>query len=189
MGRLTLFGTSLPGVVVARALPQADARGSFTRWFCDEELAPVLGGARIVQINHSLTLPATTIRGLHFQHPPHAEIKMVRCIRGRVFDVAVDLRARSPTLRAWHGEELSADNGRMMIVPAGCAHGFQTLEDDCELLYLHTAPYTPAAEGGVAYDDPSLAIRWPLALRDAGLVSERDRALPRLAADFPGIAA
>jgi dTDP-4-dehydrorhamnose 3,5-epimerase len=120
---------------------------------------------------------------MHFQYPPHAEWKQVRCLRGRVWDVALDLRAGSSTLLQWHAEELSPDNGRAMVIPEGCAHGFQVLEPDSELLYLHSACYTPAAEGGVAYDEPRAGIRWPLAVTD---ISERDRGHARLTDNFRG---
>lgn len=185
--RLTLSPTALPGVVVAESAPIADPRGHFARLFCEDELRPVLDGARIVQANISCTQRATTIRGLHFQRAPHAEAKLVRCIRGAAFDVAVDLRAGSPTFAKWHAEALTAANWRMLMIPPGCAHGFQALEDDTELLYLHTAAYAPESEGGVAYDDPTLGIAWPLRLASDDLVSARDRALPRLDAWFGGL--
>ena len=165
----------LPGVMVATGNPHADARGSFERLFCARELAGVLEGRHIVQINHSRTAAVGAIRGLHFQRPPHAEMKLVRCLRGRVWDVAVDLRADSPTFLRWHAEELSPDNHRMLVIPEGCAHGFQVLAPDSELLYLHTAYYTPEAEGGVRHDDPALGIRWPLPVTD---LSPRDHSHP-----------
>jgi dTDP-4-dehydrorhamnose 3,5-epimerase len=121
---------------------------------------------------------------MHYQHPPHAEMKLVRCVKGGVWDVAVDLRAGSPTFLQWHAEELTPQNARMLIVPEGCAHGFQALEPDSELLYLHTAFYTPEAEGGVAHDDPRLAISWPLPVVD---LSTRDRAHPQIMPSFSGI--
>ena len=185
--RLTLTGTKLPGVVVATSHGHADGRGGFTRWFCERELSGVLGEARIAQVNHSWTRMAGTVRGLHFQHPPFAETKMVRCIRGSVFDVAVDLRAGSPSFLAWHAEELSAANQRMLIVPPGCAHGFQTLSDDCELLYLHTAPYVAEAEGAIAWDEPRIGVNWPMRV-ELDALSPRDRNHPRLPASFAGIA-
>ena len=167
--------TPIPDLVVAESQPISDQRGSFMRLFCAKELAELLGGRTIAQINHSLTRRAGTVRGLHFQKPPYAEMKLVRCLKGRVWDVAVDLRPESATRLQWHGEELGADNGRMMIIPEGFAHGFQSLEDNSELLYLHTHAYTPAAEGGLRYNAPRLAIGWPLV--PAGM-SARDLALP-----------
>lgn len=121
---------------------------------------------------------------MHFQHPPYAEVKFVRCLRGRVWDVAVDLRAGSPTFLRWHAEELSPENAHMLVIPEGCAHGFQTLEADTELLYLHTTAYTPGAEGGVRYDDPAIGIRWPL---PAANISSRDTGHAWIATDFTGL--
>lgn len=176
--------TSIDGAALAETAPYADHRGAFSRLFCEQELAGLLGGRRIVQINHSRTQALGAVRGMHFQHPPHAEMKMVRCIRGRVWDVLVDLRAGSPTFLHWHAEELSPDTGRMLIIPEGCAHGFQVLEPDSELLYLHTAFYQPAAEGGLRYDEPRVDVRWPLPVRD---LSMRDQNHPLLSSDFTGL--
>lgn len=176
--------TPIGGVVRVDVEPQADARGTFARLFCSLELGTILGSRTIVQINHSLTRAAGAVRGLHFQRPPHAEMKLVRCLRGRIWDVALDLRAGSPTFLEWHAEELSGTNARMLVIPEGCAHGFQALEDNCELLYLHTSPYAPSAEGGVRPDDPRLALPWPLPLRE---LSERDRRHPPLGPDFAGL--
>ncbi|MEJ7745209.1 MAG: dTDP-4-dehydrorhamnose 3,5-epimerase, partial [Luteimonas sp.] len=163
-----------------------DTRGAFARMFCEHELAQVLGGRRVVQINHSRTHAVGAVRGLHYQRAPHAEMKLVRCLKGRVWDVAIDLRAGSPTFLQWHGEELTTDNARMLVIAEGCAHGFQVLEPDSELLYLHTATYAPDAEGGVRWDDPRLGIPWPLPVSE---LSERDRLVPSLTAEFSGIAA
>ena len=127
------------------------------------------------------------MRGLHFQRAPHAEMKLVRCVRGKVWDVAVDLRSGSATFLKWHAEELAPESARMMVVPEGCAHGFQTLTPDCELVYLHTAAYEPESEGGVAWNDPRLRITWPLPVPANGGLSERDRRLPALAPDFRGL--
>lgn len=182
--RLLIQPTAIAGMMMIGRQPIEDQRGWFERLFCAEELKAVTGGKPIVQINRSLTRRRGTVRGLHFQYPPHAEIKIVACLRGEVFDVAVDLRAGSPTFLRWHAERLSAENRRMLVVPEGCAHGFQTLADDCELLYLHTAPYTPAAEGGIHPQDSRLGIPWPLPIAE---LSERDRALPALDATFEGI--
>lgn len=176
--------TPIPGVMVLQAEPVADHRGSFARLFCERELAQVLGGKRVVQINHSRTREKGAVRGMHFQYPPHAEAKIVRCLKGRVYDVALDLRADSPAFLSWYAEELSPAGGRAMLVPEGCAHGFQVLEEDSELLYLHTAFYEQAAEGGVRHDDPLLAIHWPLPVTD---ISSRDHSHTLLAESFPGI--
>lgn len=178
--------TALSGVVVVETSAFADHRGAFARLYDDDRLAPVIGARRLVQINHSRTSAVGTVRGMHFQYPPHAEMKFVRCLRGRVWDVAVDLRAGSSTFLRWHAEELAPDNARMLVVPEGCAHGFQVLEPESELLYLHTARYAPEADAGVACNDPRLAIAWPLPI--AGL-SRRDAGFAPIAADFSGIAA
>lgn len=182
---MKLTPTPLPGVMVVTSTPHADPRGSFARLFCDRELAGVLGERPIVQINHSRTAAVGAIRGMHFQRAPHAEMKLVRCLRGRVWDVAVDLRAASPTFLQWHAEELTPDNQRMLVIPEGCAHGFQVLAPDSELLYLHTACYMPEAEGGVSPTDPRIAIAWPLPVRE---LSERDARWALLPAQFEGLA-
>lgn len=168
---MNLLTTPIEGVYVAETSRFTDKRGAFARLFCEHDLAPVLGGRHVVQVNHSLTRRVGAVRGMHYQHPPHAEMKMVRCLKGRVWDVAVDLRKDSPSFLNWHAVELSAGNDLMMIIPEGCAHGFQVLEADSELLYLHTAAYAPTSEGGVRFDDPKLGITWPL---DVGDVSKRD---------------
>lgn len=182
---MNVLPTPIAGVAVVETTPHADHRGAFARLFCQQELAPLTGRRNIVQINHSRTTHPGAVRGLHFQHPPHAEMKLVRCIRGHVWDVAVDLRAGSPTFLQWHAEELSAVNARMLVIPEGCAHGFQVLEADSELLYLHTAFYAPEAEGGLRHDDLRLGISWPRTVTD---LSERDRSHPLLTADFAGLA-
>lgn len=183
-GMMNVVPTRLAGVVAVETAGFADQRGVFTRFYCEGELSPVIGERRIVQINHSQNVAAGTVRGMHYQHPPHAEMKLVRCIKGRVWDVALDLRAGSPTFLQWHGEELSAENQRMLVIPEGCAHGFQALEAGSELLYLSTAFYAPEAEGGVACDDPRLGIAWPLPV--TGL-SPRDGNHEPIADDFAGI--
>ena len=186
---MKLVPTALHGVFVAETEVRNDERGSFARLFCEDELKSALGGRHVVQINHSRTRQVGTIRGLHFQLPPHAEMKLVRCIEGRVWDVAVDLREDSPTFLRWHAIELASDNARMLVIPEGCAHGFQALAPDSALLYLHTASYAPGFEAGVAWNDPRLAIAWPLPLPKTDGLSERDRRLPVLANDFQGIEA
>jgi dTDP-4-dehydrorhamnose 3,5-epimerase len=170
---------------IVQSSPHRDDRGAFIRLFCAQELESLLGHRQIAQINQSRTSSAGAVRGMHFQFPPHAEMKMVRCIRGRVWDVAVDLRASSPTFLRWHAEELAQDDAQMLVIPEGFAHGFQVLEPESELLYLHTAFYHPPSEGGLRYDDPRLAIAWPLPPQD---LSPRDLSHPLLGADFSGIA-
>jgi dTDP-4-dehydrorhamnose 3,5-epimerase len=178
--------TKLYGVVIAETEPIVDHRGTFTRLFCEGELADVICDRRIVQINYARTARAGAVRGLHLQRAPHAEMKLVRCLKGRVFDVAVDLRTGSQSCLQWHAEELTPENGRMLVIPEGCAHGFQALEPNSELLYLHTYPFTPAAEGGVRFDDARLGIPWPLPIVD---LSQRDRLLPSLDDAFSGFPA
>jgi dTDP-4-dehydrorhamnose 3,5-epimerase len=183
---MKLLPTALAGVFVADTEFRRDPRGAFARLFCETDLAAALGKRRIVQANHSRSEAVGTLRGLHYQRSPQAEMKFVRCLQGRVFDVAVDLRAGSPTFLHWHAEELSAANGRMLIIPEGCAHGFQVLEPGSEVMYLVTAPYAPEMEGGVAYNDPRLGISWPLPVT---VLSERDRVLMPLAPEFAGLSA
>ena len=179
MRRLKLIDTPLAGVRVVQRQSQADERGVFTRVFCAQELAEAGWNQPVAQINHSRTKQAGTVRGLHWQNPPHAEMKLVSCLAGAVWDVVVDLRADSPTYGQWHAETLSAENQLAMLIPEGCAHGFQSLSADAELLYCHSMPYVPQADAGVFALDTQLAIRWPLSV--VGL-SARDMALPRFAA-------
>ena len=181
---LNLLPTRLKGVHIVETNYLSDKRGIFGRLFCKNELAPALEGREILQVNFSVTESCGAVRGMHFQHPPHSEIKLVRCTKGRVWDVVIDLRRGSSTFMEWHAEELSKDNAKMVIIPEGCAHGFQTLESGSELLYLHTEYYTPNAEGGLAYNDPLLKISWPLSVTE---VSERDLKHPLLTKQFSGI--
>ncbi|MDP2787640.1 MAG: dTDP-4-dehydrorhamnose 3,5-epimerase family protein [Pseudomonadota bacterium] len=183
--RFDLLATRIADLRVLQRKPLGDSRGYLERLFCAEELEPLLGGRRIVQINHTLTASRGTVRGLHFQYSPHAETKFVSCLRGAVFDVAVDLRRDSPTFLRWHGEILSAENHRTLFIPEGCAHGFQTLTDDCEMLYFHTAAYRADAEGGLNACDPRLDIAWPLPVTGQ---SSRDIGHAFIDADYPGIA-
>ena len=181
---MKIVGTPLSGLFTVAHEPFADNRGLFERFFCAGELAAILGQRQIVAINHSRTTTVGAVRGLHYQRPPQAEMKLVRCLQGSVFDVAVDIRAGSPTFLQHHGVVLSGQNGRMLVIPEGFAHGFQVLEPNSELLYLHTAAYVPEAEGGLACDDPALAVPWPLAVAD---LSRRDREHPPIGPDFTGI--
>jgi dTDP-4-dehydrorhamnose 3,5-epimerase len=184
MSRFTIQATPIAGVYEITRQIIGDHRGFFSRFFCAEELAAGGFNEPVAQINHSFTQRRGTVRGLHFQHPPHGEIKLVSCLAGKVFDVAVDLRRNSPTFLRWHAVDLSAERRNSLLIPKGCAHGFQTLEDDCEMLYLSSTPYAPQAEGGIRPDDERLAIAWPLAISDC---SERDRNHPLLSTDFAGI--
>jgi len=184
MGRMSFSETSLAGLFEVTTEAVGDERGSFVRAFCDEEFAAVRDELHWSQINISRTSGAGTIRGLHFQRPPHAEAKLIRCIRGRVFDVAVDVRTDSPTYLRWHAIELAEDNDRMFFIPEGFAHGFQTLSDDTQLLYMHTTSWAPGSEGQLRFDDPSVAIAWP---RPIAKVSDRDLAAPVADASFVGV--
>jgi dTDP-4-dehydrorhamnose 3,5-epimerase len=158
-----------------------DERGWFARTFDAGEFAARGLNPDVVQCNASFNARRGTLRGMHYQAEPHGESKLVRCVRGAIFDVAVDLREGSPTLRRWHGVELSAENRLAFYIPPGLAHGFQTLCDDAEVLYQMGSPYVPEAARGVRFDDPAFAIRWP-DTAEPRIVSERDRAFP----DFPG---
>jgi dTDP-4-dehydrorhamnose 3,5-epimerase len=182
--RFDFISTPLADLTVLQRKPLGDTRGYLERMYCADELAELLGKRHVTQINHTHTVARGTVRGMHYQQPPHAETKLVSCLKGEVFDVTVDLRHNSPTFLNWHGEILSADNHRTLLIPEGFAHGFQTLSDDCEMLYLHTHAYHAEAEGGLRADDPQLNIRWPLPL--AGL-SSRDAAHPLLDKGFTGI--
>ena len=183
---LTILPTPIDGVKIVETLGCKDARGEFRRAYCADELEPVICGRRILQANLSTTNRVGAIRGMHYQSPPHVEMKLIRCLRGKVWDVAVDLGESSATFLQWFAAELSAENHRMMVIPEGCAHGFQVLEAESELLYLHSASYAPASEGGLRFDDPALQIHWPLAPCD---VSLRDLAHPLYDGSFTGIVA
>jgi dTDP-4-dehydrorhamnose 3,5-epimerase len=160
----------------------ADGRGWFSETYNARSYAALGVDVEFCQDNHSLSKPAGVIRGLHFQRPPHAQAKLVRCVRGRIWDVAVDIRAGSPTYGKAVGAELSGDNGRQLFVPAGFAHGFLTLEPDTEVEYKVSDYYAPDCDGGLIWDDPDLALDWPLPAGSAPVLSDKDRALPRLAA-------
>ena len=164
--------------------PFLDSRGKFYRIFCKSELEEVGISREIVQVNQSFTKHKGAIRGLHYQKPPKAEMKIIKCLNGAIFDVAIDLRKDSPTLFKWHGEVLSAENMKMICIPEGFAHGFQALENNSELLYLHSEFYSPKHETGIRYDDPSINIKWPLEITD---VSNRDKQLLLIDKNFKGI--
>ena len=183
--RFDIIETPLQGLQLIQRKPLGDSRGYLERLFCQSDLAELLHGKIIVQINHTLTEKIGTIRGLHFQHPPYAETKFVMCLKGEVYDVAVDVRACSPTFLQWHGEILSAANHKTLFIPEGFAHGFQTLTDDCEMLYFHTAPYHSHAEAALNALDPKLAIAWPLPVIEQ---STRDKEHPMINPDFHGVA-
>lgn len=181
---MKVIDTPIEGLKVVESSFRSDHRGTFSRLFCADQLRPLLGRRQIVQINQSTTSRRGSVRGLHFQYPPHAEMKLVRCLRGRVWDVAVDLRRGSHTYLRWYAQELTPSDARMMVIPEGFAHGFQTLEPDSELLYLHTEYYDSDSEGGLRHDDPGLDINWPLPAQD---LSPRDLAHPLLDTHFTGV--
>jgi dTDP-4-dehydrorhamnose 3,5-epimerase len=167
--------TAIRGVWVIDPAPIEDERGRFMRAWCVREFAERGIEFEPVQANMGFSARKGTVRGMHFQLPPADESKLVRCTRGRMFDVALDLRRESPTFRQWHGVELSADNGRMLLVPRGCAHGYQSLEDATEMFYMTTAFYDPGAARGVRFDDPEYQVRWPT---EATVISDQDRGWP-----------
>ena len=185
MSRLTVHNTSLAGLKLIERQHHGDSRGFLSRIFCSQELAAAGWVKPVVQINQTLTQTQGTIRGMHFQQTPHAEMKLVSCLKGRVWDVAVDLRIGSPTFLQWHAEELSETNMRALLIPEGFAHGFQTLSDDCELLYLHSAAYAQQAEVGLHPHDTQLAINWPLSVSE---LSTRDAHHPMIDHQFKGVA-
>lgn len=181
---LNILSTPITDLMVVETVPYMDDRGAFSRIYCEHDLSAVIGSRRIVQINFSRTTTRGAVRGLHFQRPPCAEMKIVRCIKGKVWDVAVDLRYNSSTYLQWHAEELTPTNARMMVIPEGFAHGFQVIQPDSELIYLHTNFYTPKSEGGLRHDDVKIAIEWPIAVTD---LSNRDANHPLIDSSFQGI--
>lgn len=184
MSELSLRELPLAGLFSLQHKVHEDERGRFARLFCQGSLAAFGQPLQIRQINHSRTAQRGSVRGLHFQYPPHAETKLITCLRGAVWDVAVDLRRGSATFLHWHAERLEAGDGRSLLLPPGFAHGFQTLSEDAELLYLHSADYSPEHEGGLSPSDARLAIAWPLPVSN---LSARDTAPPSLAANFQGV--
>lgn len=184
MARFDFILTPLAGVKLVQRKTIEDQRGFLSRFYCADEFREAGMDKPIAQMNHTLTRTKGCVRGMHFQNPPHAEIKLVSCLHGEIFDVAVDLRRDSPTFLQWYGTLLSAQNGRSLLIPEGCAHGFQTLTEDCELIYLHTAAYHPESEGALNAADPRLGIAWPLAFSD---ISEKDRGHKLIEPYFQGI--
>lgn len=160
------------GVFLLEMEPRRDDRGYFARMLCEDELARHGLQGRFVQVNTGYNPRAGTLRGLHYQEPPHGEVKIVRCVRGAVYDVAVDLRPESATFMRWVGAELRAESEALLYIPEGCAHGYLTLADDSELVYFASRAYAPAAARGVRYDDPAFDIHWPAAVR---VISQADR--------------
>ncbi|HHQ4683431.1 TPA: dTDP-4-dehydrorhamnose 3,5-epimerase family protein [Aeromonas veronii] len=184
MSRFTITSLPLSGLKRIQRLPIGDKRGFFSRLFCANELAAAGWHHPIAQLNQTYTANCGTVRGLHFQDSPHLEMKLVTCLQGKVWDLAVDLRPSSPTYLCWHAEILSAQNHCSLLIPEGFAHGFQTLTDDVELLYCHSEFYSPETEFGLNIFDPLLAIDWPLPPRD---LSTRDKAFPFIDDTYFGI--
>ena len=172
-----LLPTPINGVFELRSHSFVDSRGAFLNAFRahEKEFLAAWGARGIAQVNLSRTESVGTIRGLHLQGKPHSEAKLVRCLKGNVWDVAVDLRRDSSTYGKWHAVQLRPERGNALLIPEGCAHGFQVLEAGSELLYLHSGAWVPQEERGVRWDDPELAIAWPLATTE---LSDRDRSLP-----------
>jgi len=167
--------TKLKGLYIINPEPRIDERGYLMRTFCEQELSNNGFDFKIVQINQTLTKKKGAIRGMHFQCVPKAEDKIVQCLRGAVYDVAVDLRPDSQTYGQWHAEELSVTNQKLFLIPKGFAHGFQTLTDNCELQYLMSEFFSPEHASGVLYDDPLFKINWPI---EVTVISEKDKSWP-----------
>lgn len=176
--------THIQGVYIIDLEVKHDNRGGFARAFCKKEFEQIGHHKEFVQINHSYNTLKGTIRGMHFQVPPFKEIKLIRCVRGSVSDVVVDIREGSPTFLQHVRVELSAENKKMIYIPEGFAHGFQSLEDNSELIYHHTEFFTPAYESGLHYNDPLLGLSWELPLT---AISEKDKNAAYLNPDFKGI--
>ena len=181
---MTFTPLTLKGSYLVSVVPFEDERGWFARTYCKNEFEEIAHTKEWVQMNHSFTKQKGTIRGMHYQLPPYSEIKLVRCIAGSIYDVIIDLREQSSTYLQWFGTELSAKNKQMMYIPEGFAHGFQTISDDCELIYLHSQFYQPGVEKGIRYNDPQLNIEWP---ETVTVISERDTQHPLLDMNFKGI--
>ena len=182
--RFGFHSTPLAGLWVIQRKPIADQRGFFCRFFCTEEFQTAGLNKPIAQINHTHTIKKGAVRGLHFQYPPYAECKIVSCLRGEVLDVAVDIRTSSPTFLHWHGEILSASNQKSLLIPEGFAHGFQTLVEDCELIYLHSEPFCGHSEGAINLADQKIGIVWPIPIT---YISGRDLHHPFITDKFKGV--
>ncbi|MBT3668472.1 MAG: dTDP-4-dehydrorhamnose 3,5-epimerase family protein [Opitutae bacterium] len=176
--------TTFNNLFVLERIPHSDKRGSFTRLFCDASLPIALSDKHITQENHSFTHKKGIVRGLHFQYPPHSEVKIVTCLKGEIYDVVVDLRKGSSTFLQHYSIILKEGDDLSLFIPEGFAHGFQTLSNNCELLYFHTAAYEPKAEGGINALDSTLEIDWPLKFEET---SEKDHQIPPLPKDFAGL--
>ena len=176
--------TFIKGLIVIDLDFFEDDRGWFARTFCKEEFKESVGDVEWVQINHSYSRQKGTLRGMHLQHPPFEEIKLIRCVAGKIYDVSIDLRKGSPTFLKWFGIELSAENKKMIYIPCGFAHGFLSLSTDCEIIYHHSNYYKPESEAGIKFDDPLININWPSSITE---ISDRDKNHPYLTDDFKGV--
>lgn len=184
MSQFVVTPTPLKGVSVVERKAFQDSRGFFSRFFCIDQLQAAGWRGAISQVNHSLTVKKGAVRGLHFQYPPHAEQKYISCVKGAIFDVAVDIRRDSPTLLQWFGIELSAENKKSLLVPEGFAHGFQAVTDNAEIIYCVSTPYAPDAEDGLSPVDEAIRIEWPEVISE---MSDRDKAHPNIDANFKGV--
>jgi dTDP-4-dehydrorhamnose 3,5-epimerase len=184
MSSLQISKTTISGVYSIERNLISDNRGHFQRLFCSKDLEQIVGNKEIKQINHTFTKKKGSVRGFHFQNKPMAEVKIVSCMRGKVLDVALDLRRDSPTFLKYYSIILSEANSKSLLIPEGCAHGFQSLDDNCELLYFHTELYSPEFESGINVSDPSISIEWPLNISN---LSNRDRSMTYLSSEFKGI--
>ncbi len=184
--RFTVLDTPLDGLRLIERMPAKDDRGYFERLFCEMDLRDVFDTRTISQINCSVTKEVGAVRGLHFQLSPNAEMKLVSCTRGEIFDVAVDIRRSSRTFLQWFGVSLSEDNARSLLIPEGFAHGFQVMRPDSQILYVNTAPYSSVHERVINAVDPRIAISWPLSI---GRRSDRDVSAPMLDDSFLGVPA
>jgi dTDP-4-dehydrorhamnose 3,5-epimerase len=181
---MKIITTPLDGLLEIQSDVFDDERGSFTRLFCDTNFSEIRPNLHFCQINLSYTAKSGTVRGLHFQKPPSAEAKLIRCLKGRAFDVVVDIRMDSPTFLRWHAIKLSPNANNSVFIPEGFAHGFQALEDNTELLYFHTAPWRKQDEDTLHFNDPQIGIQWPLAVSS---ISDKDRNSALLDVDFMGL--
>lgn len=181
---MELIASDIEGLYTVVLKKLEDDRGLFARTFCKNEFKKVGFDKEFVQFNHSFNKIKGTIRGMHFQKMPFAETKLIRCVQGAVYDVAVDIRKNSPTYLQWFGVELTALNMVSVLIPEGFAHGFQTLKNDSALIYHHTAFYTPPADAGIRFDDPAININWKLPAEN---VSDKDKSYPFIDKNFKGI--
>jgi len=177
MSNFNIINSPLQDAAVIETNINQDERGIFSRFFCNKELRLLLNNSEIVNLNFSQSINRGTLRGMHFQKYPYQEKKFVRCISGSIYDVIVDLRTDSSTYLNWFGIELNSDNKKMIYIPEGFAHGYQTLEDNSEIIYCVTNYYSPNSEAGCRFDDPSLKIDWPLEVTE---ISDKDLKYPNL---------